>query len=46
MEQRKTFYPGQTDEQVTPQEAAARQLLSVQMLTVTCMSQVSVGTES
>ena len=26
MEQRKTFYPGQTDEQVTPQEAAARQV--------------------
>ena len=26
MEQRKTFYPGQTDEQVTPQEEAARQV--------------------
>lgn len=26
MEQRKTFYPGQTDEQATPQEAAARQV--------------------
>ena len=26
MEQRKTFYPGQTDEQATPQEEAARQV--------------------